>query len=87
MDGVVVHLDDEAVRAAGGSSQCHRAHEARNAGRVAGVDDDRQVRELLEHRHSRKVECVSRVVVVGANAALAEDDLLVAAGHDVLRAH
>ena len=82
-----MHLDDETVAAAGGRGQCHGAHKARDAGGVTRVDDDGQVRQLLEHRHSRKVERVSRVVIVGADAALAEDNLLVAAGHDILCAH
>ena len=45
------------------------------------------MRQLLEHGHGREVERVARVVVKRADAALAEDDLLVAAGHDVLGAH
>lgn len=54
---------------------------------MARVDDDRQVRQFLEHGHRREVERIARVVVKRADAALAEDDLLVAAGHDVLGAH
>ena len=65
----------------------HRGDEPGKTGRVAGVDDDRQVRELMEHRHGGKVERISRVGLECADAALAEDDLLVAAGHDILCAH
>ena len=41
----------------------------------------------MQHRHGRQVEGVAGVGLKGADAALAEDDLLVAAGHDVFGAH
>lgn len=41
----------------------------------------------LEHRNRGNIEGVSGVLLVGADAALAEDNVLVAAGHDVLGAH
>ena len=41
----------------------------------------------LEHRNGGNIEGVAGVLLVGANAALTEDDVLVAAGHDVLGAH
>ncbi len=82
-----MHLDDEAVRAARGGGQRHGRNEAVDAGGVARVDNDRQVRQLVQHGHGREVERVAGVVAEGADAALAEDDLLVAAGHDVFRAH
>ena len=49
------------------------------------VDDDRQMRELLDGRDGAEVERIARERLVRADAALAEDDLLVAARHDVLR--
>ena len=82
-----MHLDDEAVRAAGRRGERHRLDEAGNAGRMARVNNDGQVRQLLEHGHGREVERVAGVIVERADAALAEDDLLIAAGHDVLGAH
>ena len=54
---------------------------------MALVDNDRQMRQLMQHKHSREVERVARVIMKRADAAFAEDDLLVAAGHDVFRAH
>ena len=41
----------------------------------------------MQHRHRGKIERVARVVVKRADAALAENDVVVAAGHDVFRAH
>ena len=54
---------------------------------MAGVDDDRQMGFLLEDGHHRKVQRVAGVFFKRADAALAENDVFIAAGHDVLRAH
>ena len=54
---------------------------------MAGVDDDGKVRQLAQHGDRRKIERIAGVGLKGAHAALAENDILVAAGHDVLRAH
>ena len=60
---------------------------SRRPGGVARVDDDRQVRELLEHRHRHQVEREAVGGLERADAALAEDDLLVALLEDVLGRH
>ena len=58
------------------------------AGGVAGVHHHWQVGQPLEHRHHRQVQGVAGIGgLIGPNAPLAENDLFVAAGHDVLRAH
>ena len=54
---------------------------------MAGVDDDGQVAELFDRRDRREVEGVAGVGLEGADAPLAEDDVLVAARHDVFGAH
>jgi hypothetical protein len=41
-----------------------------------GIDDHRQVRELLHHRDGVQVERVARVGLERADAALAQDHLL-----------
>ena len=51
---------------------------------MARVGDDRQMREMLDRRNRTDVECVARVRLVGADAALAEDDIGVPLIHDVL---
>ena len=48
VDGIVVNLDDEAVRAARRCGQRHRRNEAVDAGGVARVDNDRQMRQLVQ---------------------------------------
>ena len=67
-----------AARAIGGTS----CHAARGVGRV---DDDRQVAQLLEHRDRRDVERVARRGLERADAALAEDDVDVAAAQRCTR--
>ena len=54
---------------------------------MAGVNDNGEVSQLVEHRHCGEVECVSCVSLEGSHAALAENYIFVAACHDVFRAH
>ena len=84
---VVVDLDHEAVRAAGRSAQGHGRHQLIAPGGVAGVHHHRQVAELVEHGDDGQVHGVAGGGLEGADAPLAEDDLAVAPGHDILRAH
>ena len=72
---VVVHLDHQPIRARGHRRQRHGAHQRGNAGRVAGIDHDGQVREAVQHRHRREVERIARGRLKGTDAAFAEDDI------------
>ena len=54
---------------------------------MAGVHNNGQVGHLVQHHHTGKVEGVAHAGLKGADAALAEDDVLVALSHDVLGAH
>ena len=45
------------------------------------------MRQLVQHRDGCQIERVSGVIVKRADAALAENDIVVAAGHDIFRAH
>ena len=51
------------------------------------VDDDRQMRAFLDDRHDAQIQRVARVFLKRPNAAFAQDHVLVAPGHDVLRRH
>ena len=51
---------------------------------VRRVADDRQVAEPFDNRDRGEVKRVAGSGFVGTNATLAEDDLVVALGHDVL---
>ena len=53
------------------------------AGAVRRIADDGQVRKLLDDRDGGDVHRVAGVGLEGADAALAEDDVVVAAGEDV----
>ena len=54
---------------------------------MAGVDDDRQVRQRVTGRYGRDVEQVARRGVKALDAPLAEHDVRIAARQDVLGAH
>ena len=55
--------------------------------RVRGVHHDGQVREAVEERDDAEVERVAQRRLERADAALAEDDVRIAGGHDVLGTH
>ena len=54
---------------------------------MAGVGNDRQVRQVVQHRHGVEIEGVTGAGFEGADAALAQDDVVVALAHDVLGCH
>ena len=87
LGGVVVHLDHEAVGPGGHSGLGQLGHHPGVAAGVAGVHHHGQVGHLVQHHHTREVEGVAHTGLKGADAPLAEDDVLVALGHDVLGAH
>ena len=51
---------------------------------MARVDNHRKVAQLLDERHRVEIQGVAGVGLEGANAALAEDDLVVTLAQDVL---
>ena len=72
---------------AAAAARLQRLHQRAAAGRVARVDDHREVRELLEHRHGGEVEREAVGRLERADAALAEQHVRVALLEDVLRRH
>ena len=82
-----MHFDENAVGAGGDRGASHRRHLVAQAGAVTRVGDHRQMRQSLHQRDGRQVEQVARHRVEAANAALAEDHLIVALGEDVFGAH
>ena len=76
-----------AVGTAGGRGERHGLNVAGVAGGVAGVGDDGQVRQVVQHRHGVEVEGVAGAGLEGADAALAQDDVVVALAHYVLGGH
>ena len=82
-----MHLYHNAVRTGGGSGHGHGRHQLCLAGGVAGVNDDRQVGQIVKHCHGGQIQGIPGGGFEGADAPLAEDDLLIALTHDVFRAH
>jgi hypothetical protein len=79
-----VHLDDEPVGAGRDRRARHRDDLGAHAGPVARVGDDRQVRQRLYDRDRGQVQEIAGVAVEAAHAALAQDDVVVPLGQDVL---
>ena len=84
---LMVDFDHQPVGADRGGSPGQGNHLVAAAGRMAGIDDDGQMALLLDIGDGREVQRVATVVDKGANPALTEDDLDVAAFHDILRRH
>ena len=82
-----MNLDHQTVRTGCNSSLCQRLDHPVNAACMGRVNDNRQMAHALEHRNGGNIQRVAGVLLVGADAALAEDNVLVAARHDVLSAH
>ena len=87
LGGVVVHLDHQTIGTGSDRSFRQLRHHPCVAAGVAGVHHHRQVGHLVQHDHTGKVQRVAHTGLKGADAALAQDDVLVALGHDVLGAH
>src|SRR5216117_3061979 len=84
--GIVVDFDEQAVGASGNGGASHGRDFVATAGAVRGVANHWQMGKLLDDRDGGDVEGVARVGFERADAALAEDDVVIAAGEDVLRA-
>ena len=69
-------LDDQSVSTRRDGCLGHGGDQARVARAVAGVDDDRQMSPLLYVGDRGQRESEARVALEGANAALAEHDVL-----------
>ena len=53
------------------------------AGAVRRIDDHGQMRQAMNGRNDRKIDRVAGVIGKGADAAFAEDHVVIALGHDV----
>src|SRR5450759_872159 len=85
--GVGVYLDHYTVRTDGQRALGERRDQLVLAGRMAGVDYDRQVRKLLDQRYAGQVERVAGRSLERPYPALAQYNPRVAAPDDVLRGH
>src|SRR5437870_4948316 len=86
MFGVVVDFEQQTVRARGNRRAGHGRNLVAPAGPVRRVGQNGQVRKLLDYGNSGDIQSVARGRFKGADSALAEDHVVVAAGHDVFGA-
>src|SRR5579859_3929911 len=84
--GVVVDFDQQAVGAGGYRGAGHGGNFVAAAGAVGRVGQHWEVRQLFDYGDGGDVEGVAGVGLKGADAALAEDYVVVAAGEDVFGA-
>src|ERR1035438_1559525 len=82
--GVGMDFDHQAVGARGYGGPRHGSHDVAAPGGVRRIGENRQVGQFLHRRDGGEIERVARVGFEGAYAALAENNVVVAAGQDVL---
>src|SRR5579859_3298502 len=80
-----MNLDEQGVGSGGDRGERHGGDEVAMPGTLAGVGDDRQVRELLHQRNRADVHRIARHFLKGANAPLAQDNIGVALRENVFR--
>ena len=80
---VVMHFHQEPVGTRGNGGARHGRHQIAAAGGMGGIGYDRQVGKFFHHRYSRNVEGIARVSLKAANAALAENYFVIAAGKNI----
>src|ERR1035441_2916679 len=85
--GTRMDFHDQAVGADGHGGARKRRNQAALAGGVARVENHRQMRELVQHRNGRDIASIAGSRFKGPYAALAENYIGVAVGHDVLGRH
>src|SRR5208337_1324533 len=81
---IVVNLENQGVGAGGDGGPGHRDDQLRFAGAVRRIDDDRQVTLVVQIGHRGQWQGEPGVILVGADAPLAEHDVGIAPIEDVL---
>ena len=85
--GLVMDFDEEAVGANGDGGAGKWKNFVALAGAVAGIDEDGKMAALFYGGDDGEIESVAGEIGEGADAALAEHDVVVAFGEDVLGGH
>ena len=83
----VMNFDEEAVGANGDGGAGKGENFVALAGAVTGINEDRKMAAFFDGGNDGEVESVAREIGEGANAALAEHDVVVALGEDVFGGH
>ena len=81
--GIGMDFEDQAVGAGGDGGDGHVRDQVGVAGAVAGIDDDRQVRLVMQIGHRGQRQREAGVALERANAALAEHDVRIAVVENV----
>lgn len=84
LGGIWMDLDEEAVRLEGDGTTAKGEDEIRASAALAGIHDDREMGFLFGNRDGSQIESVAGVGLERADAALAEEDIWVAVGEDIL---
>src|SRR5580704_12545496 len=84
--GIIMDFDKQAVGACRDSGPSHWRDFVTASRPVRGIGDNRQVRELFDYRNGGDIERVAEVIFERADAALAEDDVVISAGENVFGA-
>ena len=82
-----MNFDHQAVSTTSGGCKRHGGHQSGLAGCVAGIDYNGQMAQFMQNRDRGQILSVAGVCLVGADATLAENDILIALTHDVFSAH
>jgi len=78
-----MHLHHDSIGADGDAGSSQRDHLLATSGPMTGIHNDREMAQTLHGRHNREIQRVAGMLRKRAHAALAEDDIVVAFGHDV----
>src|SRR5581483_8856623 len=83
MIGTGVHLDDQAIGTTRHGRLGHRLDQMPFAGAVAGIGDDREMRQSLHDRNGAEIHRIAGVVLERPNPPLAQHHPVIAALEDV----
>src|ERR1019366_8797817 len=82
--GIGMDFDHQAVGAGGYGGPRHGSHDVAAAGGVRRGGENRQVGQVLDPRDGGEIQGIARVGFEGADAAFAENNVVIAAGQYVL---
>ncbi len=82
-----MNFDEQAIGAGSDGGAGHRRHFVAASGAVRRIGKHRKVRKFLDNGNGRDVKSVAGVSLERANAALAENDVVIPARKNVFGAH
>ena len=76
-------LNNQSVRPGRYCRSGHRLHHLPAPRPMTGIDDNREMRQLLDRRYRREIQRITGKRLIGTDAALTENNLLVTGIHDI----